>query len=221
LNAEKEPEAVAMRTFESLARRGASWFTPRPRGDLFAAWMKAVRKRNKGEIPPGPLALWELSVDVCNLMEREVLERERLFQTLGARGAPELDLSDRVRALEDLFQRTTEADPLAEQLAEAATATQLPIANSLATPIFANPATQISQDRRAEIDAFIGSVLEKTGKRITRTDIWRVAGYSDATQFERFQRNQNVSKGSLATFGRVLRLSPAEFLVRLNSINPR
>jgi ribosome-binding protein aMBF1 (putative translation factor) len=106
-------KSADMGTFESLARRGASWFRPRPRGDLFAAWMKAIRKRNKG-IPLDPFApaLWDLSVDLCNVMEREALERERLFQKLEASSAAEPDLSERVRALEERLQRTTEADPM-------------------------------------------------------------------------------------------------------------
>lgn len=75
------------------------------------------------------------------------------------------------------------------------------------------------EDRRAAIEAYIEEVVRKTGRRITRTDIWRVAGYTEATQFERFQRGKGASVGSIAKFTRILNLSPAEFLQRLDGLN--
>jgi hypothetical protein len=43
-------------------------------------------------------------------------------------------------------------------------------------------------DRRAEVDAYILEVQQKTGKRITRTDIWKYARYRSRTEFERWER---------------------------------
>jgi hypothetical protein len=43
-------------------------------------------------------------------------------------------------------------------------------------------------DRRAMVDAYIEEVLQKTGKRITKTVIWKKAGYKRRTEFERWER---------------------------------
>src|ERR1700680_4967915 len=74
------------------------------------------------------------------------------------------------------------------------------------------------QTVRARVDAFIEAVFEMRARRITRTDIWRVAGYTEATQFERFQRSKNQSAGSVVRFDRVLKMSPAEFVERLDRL---
>jgi hypothetical protein len=47
----------------------------------------------------------------------------------------------------------------------------------------------IAQQRRKAVDDYIAEVQAKTGKLITRTDIWKAAGYRNRTQFERWQRN--------------------------------
>ena len=71
-------------------------------------------------------------------------------------------------------------------------------------------------ERRALVDEFIALVLQETGERITRTDIWRTAGYREATDFERFQRNdRRASKASTATFSRILQMEPAAFVTLL------
>jgi hypothetical protein len=76
-----------------------------------------------------------------------------------------------------------------------------------------------SQSSRARVDAFIERVLAETQRQITRKDIWRVAGYEDATQFQRFERDNRVTHGSRRKFDGILRLSPSEFLKRLDSMN--
>src|ERR1022692_495314 len=43
-------------------------------------------------------------------------------------------------------------------------------------------------DRRAAVDAYIEE-CRKAGKRVTRTDIWKKAGYKSRTEFERWERN--------------------------------
>ena len=74
-------------------------------------------------------------------------------------------------------------------------------------------------DTREQVDAFIERIFSGAkGRRITRTDIWRVAGYTDATQFQRFQRNKKGSAGSIAKFTKILKLTPAEFLERLDGL---
>jgi hypothetical protein len=74
-------------------------------------------------------------------------------------------------------------------------------------------------DVHARVNAFLTSVLAETGRTITRKDIWKVAGYTEATQFERFQRKKNVSRRSAIRFNQILELSPATFMERLDSLN--
>jgi hypothetical protein len=49
-------------------------------------------------------------------------------------------------------------------------------------------ASILATERRALVDKYIDEVYDRTGKRITRTEIWRKAGYSTRTEFERWQR---------------------------------
>jgi hypothetical protein len=105
----------AKREFQKLARRGASWFNPPPVGDLLEAWIDALRQRKPdGLLSLKIFALCELSVDFCNAMEREALERETQIQ---GSGSPQPDLSERVRALETAYlakaeeERESETDP--------------------------------------------------------------------------------------------------------------
>src|SRR5262249_25657642 len=49
--------------------------------------------------------------------------------------------------------------------------------------------TNGGMDRRAAVDAYIEEVYKRTGKHITRTDIWKSARYKSRTEFERWERN--------------------------------
>ena len=65
-------------------------------------------------------------------------------------------------------------------------------------------------DRRAMVDAYISEVFAKTGKRITRTDIWQTANYKSRTEFERWERNdpKRPNKSADENFNRILREKP-------------
>jgi hypothetical protein len=68
---------------------------------------------------------------------------------------------------------------------------------------------QNEKDRHAMVDAYLAEVLDRTGKRITRKDFWKAAGYSNATEFERWQRDDpkaNISAGQ--NFKRILETKP-------------
>jgi hypothetical protein len=67
-----------------------------------------------------------------------------------------------------------------------------------------------SQSRRAAVDAYIEEVLNKTGKKITRTDIWKHARYKSRTEFERWERNdaKNPNRTAHHRFTRVLSEKP-------------
>jgi hypothetical protein len=70
-------------------------------------------------------------------------------------------------------------------------------------------------DRRAAVDSFIAKAAE-AGYKITRKDIWTVAGYKNPTEFERFQRaDRRTTESAVANFTRVLRMKPEDFLQAL------
>ncbi len=52
-----------------------------------------------------------------------------------------------------------------------------------------------TNDRRAMVDAYIDEVLEAKSKRISKTDIWKAAGYKDRTEFDRWQSYWHERKG--------------------------
>jgi hypothetical protein len=67
--------------------------------------------------------------------------------------------------------------------------------------------------QRERIDGFIAKVLTHAGVKITRTEIWKVAGYGDATEFERFQRgDERTTESAKVNFGRVLSMEPKAFM---------
>jgi hypothetical protein len=71
----------------------------------------------------------------------------------------------------------------------------------------------IRSARRTLVDKFISAVLDETGRKITRKEIWTVAGYKAATDFERFQRNdKRTTKAAVETFTRVLNMKSDVFI---------
>ena len=76
-------------------------------------------------------------------------------------------------------------------------------------------------DRKKKIEAFIKS-LQDYGQPITKKDIWRVAGYADPTEFERFQRgDERTTHASEVNFTRILNTSPEAFLAFLKKMDRR
>jgi hypothetical protein len=66
----------------------------------------------------------------------------------------------------------------------------------------------VAQQRRKAVDLYIVEVEAKTGRRITRSDIWRSAGYSEATQFERWEKNIRGTAAAERRISQVLRAKP-------------
>jgi len=63
------------------------------------------------------------------------------------------------------------------------------------------------------VEDFIAAVRSKTSRKITKKDIWTVAGYRDATEFSRFQRNDTrTTPTATGNFNRVLNYRPEEFI---------
>lgn len=68
-------------------------------------------------------------------------------------------------------------------------------------------------ERRAAVRAFMQRVFDKTGRRVIKKDIWTVAGYSEATEFERFQRNDpHTTRSAVENIDRVLSMKPGDFI---------
>jgi len=74
----------------------------------------------------------------------------------------------------------------------------------------APPTANSVMDRRAAVDAYIDEVFKKTGKRITRTDIWKAARYKSRTEFERWERKdpKHPNKTAHQHFTRILSDKP-------------
>jgi len=64
--------------------------------------------------------------------------------------------------------------------------------------------------RRAKVDAYIAEVLRKTGREITRADIWKAADYKSRSEFERWERNDSKrpNKTAHCRFMQVLTQKP-------------
>jgi hypothetical protein len=65
-------------------------------------------------------------------------------------------------------------------------------------------------DRRAAVDAYIDEVFKKTGRKVTRTDIWKTARYRTRTEFERWERKdpRNPNRAAHERFTRILAEKP-------------
>lgn len=67
----------------------------------------------------------------------------------------------------------------------------------------------IAAKRRARVDEYRDEVFHVKKKRISRRDFWKSAGYTDATAFERWQRNDpRSSRADDRAFTRVLTEKP-------------
>jgi hypothetical protein len=82
------------------------------------------------------------------------------------------------------------------------------------------PAKTMSPTRQ-RIETFL-ETMRQHGHRISRKDIWQLAGYEDATEFERFQREDpRATAGSRQQFDRVLTLRPEEFVQKLRKLHSK
>jgi hypothetical protein len=78
------------------------------------------------------------------------------------------------------------------------------------------------RDNLAAIERFMWGIFLAEGRNISKTDIWTVAGYSDDTQFGRYQRDdKRTSRTARKNFERVLKLSPEVFLRLLDKVKPK
>jgi len=79
------------------------------------------------------------------------------------------------------------------------------------------PSHGFQTGRSSRVDEFINK-MARAGHHISRTDIWTVAGHTDATQFQRWQREDPRSTdGDNSKFNRVLSYTEERFMKELNS----
>ena len=70
-------------------------------------------------------------------------------------------------------------------------------------------------DRFKTVDAFLDQCNQESadGFKVQRTHIWRAAGHSSPQQFQRWQRrNDHATHEDERNFGRILSMSPGEFI---------
>ncbi len=120
-----------------------------------------------------------------------------------------LEESDAVgKMIKELIQAVpkTQRTEVTDQSSEAAEAHEQPEMN---TSNDGSAQPKIHQDRKAQVNAYLETVFKATGKRITRTDIWKSARYKDGTEFERWQRHDpRTTKAGEHRFERILREKP-------------
>lgn len=64
---------------------------------------------------------------------------------------------------------------------------------------------------REAVDAFIEKIEKETGRKITRDNVWQMAGYTDPTEGQRWQRNdKRTNKTADLNIKRVLSYTPDE-----------
>jgi hypothetical protein len=147
------------------------------------------------------------------IVRNELEERKKLPGPLSIEKLSEFTNS-RLRSLDSRIARYKKAKQLKQP-----GATEAPVqptrAASEQPPI--DGVSGNSAGRRAAINGFISKVAEETGRRITRKDIWTVAGYRNRTEFERFQRgDKRTTRSAASNFQRVLRMKPQDFIRSLD-----
>ena len=68
---------------------------------------------------------------------------------------------------------------------------------------------EVAAERCKAIQAYLDEVFEKTGKRITQTNMWKSVGYKYRTDFERWKRNDpRATRTAHERFTRLLKNKP-------------
>lgn len=84
-----------------------------------------------------------------------------------------------------------------------------PADEATAMPASGPPTDPSGTDNRARIDAYLAEITQKFGTALTRADLWKSAGYTEATEFERWQSgNQRATHKARRTFEKMLRERP-------------
>jgi hypothetical protein len=76
--------------------------------------------------------------------------------------------------------------------------------------------SETNGSRHERVESFLTKVEATTGRKIVRADLWRTAGYIDATQFERYQRGERATQTASANFERILAMEPDDFIQEMD-----
>jgi hypothetical protein len=100
------------------------------------------------------------------------------------------------------------------------------VASTATTANASGPRLTSASARRTLVDEFCSKVLRITGENVTRTDIWHVAGYQNASEFERWQRRASgkaYDDGGVVdrNIRSAMTLPPAEFVRAARVIKAR
>lgn len=167
--------------------------------DLLVAWLEFMRVRSRrfefgrcgveqnadGSEGNSHLCgtIWrvcEASAECCSELEGMALETDRDIPSVSE---PKLIITPELPDLRD-------TDPVVRLTEEQSLLTQ---------------DTSTESYRRAAVDAFVEKTLRETGKRITRADIWRSAGYKTRAEFERWERcDKRATNAANRNFTRIL-----------------
>jgi hypothetical protein len=170
---------------------------------LAQRWLWSVQEKDGSWIEPGtpgPVYLTVLVLDAIALANGEKGVTFRIAPVVPEKvPAPSenvLPESDRTKALTD-----ESAPPKNDQ------------STTVPEPSIVEPATigalATAEERQAAVQAYRNEVLQKTGRRITKKDIWSAAGYTARTEFERWERNDpRATQAAHQNFMRVLTKKP-------------
>jgi hypothetical protein len=171
---------------ESLFKTEADYYDPFRSDGRYPAWLSRLSDRTAVQV--------RTAVDK---VEQGFTDASLWFQ-----GATYLDIDHAVRqTLWDLMNHYIQRDAGPHSHVETVDKGEAAAPSSVAL----NPAGQ-----RERIDNFIVE-MSKHGLKVKRKDIWRVAGYKNPTEFERFQRGDGRNKSASSAFNRVLGLSSEDF----------
>ncbi len=176
--------SLELRTqFDALARRAASHLPTQSSSNLLFAWLDALKAQS---------IYFEYG---ASGIERNADGSEAAHHMTGSVG--------RVCEASASYCDVLEAEALQKELA--AQSTQQ-------TPQLSAEG-RASASTRARIDQFLTNLNNNTSRKVRRKDIWIVAGYKSATDFERFQNERpDCNQKAIENFNRVLGMSSEDFL---------
>jgi hypothetical protein len=219
-------------SFEARARRAATGIADTNTSDLLTAWLDQLKKEGFGfkpmmsaitknpdgseqaKLQMGHIAgLCSASANFCKALESRALQLEFEHKKHGQESVKALvhrqfETMKRTMQLRSARKEQTPEAPESNAVAQQSTAKP-----SKADLVHPQNSSSPKKDRKVLIDQFIAKVLDSTGRKITRTEIWTAAGYLDATEFQRFQRHdKRTTRSSVSNFSRVLNMEPEAFL---------
>lgn len=85
-----------------------------------------------------------------------------------------------------------------------------PAVTLTATEPESNDHGSIAQQRKKDVESYCEAVTKKRGRKFTKTQFWKSAGYKTRTEFEKWERNdpKKVNKTAIKRFTKILSEKP-------------